>query len=278
MTVYIDKVEFIIYLVLCIVYDVRYNRSNMGQHKMSDSFQLRPVRSGMTLAERVYATIKEAILNLSLKPGSPLVEDELARQLGTSKTPVRDALLALERDGLVTKIPYKGTYVSEVTVRDATEIFELRAVLEGLAARLAVEAITPQELAEAERLLAISDDALERGELQVASEYGRRFHAIFHRRADNRRLMPILEHLEEQFARIRRMSDQVGGRLHRSSREHREILAALKTGDATRVEQAMRHHMESVIDDFRLSGPVEPNGSAAPPAELTPHPDKETAQ
>ena len=104
-----------------------------------DAFKFSRMRTGSTLTERVYSSVKEAILSLNLKPGSPLVEDELAGQLGTSKTPVRDALLALERDGLVTKIPYKGTYVSELTEDDAVEIFQLRSALEGLASRLAAK-------------------------------------------------------------------------------------------------------------------------------------------
>ncbi len=76
----------------------------------SENFMLPNIGLGLTLTERVHATIKAAILELKLKPGSPLVEDELARQLGTSKTPIRDALLVLEHDGLVTKIPKTHRY------------------------------------------------------------------------------------------------------------------------------------------------------------------------
>lgn len=217
------------------------------------AFQLTPVSEGMTRTGRVYLTIKEAILDMKLKPGSPLVEDELARQLGTSKTPVRDALLALERDGLVVKIPYKGTYVAEVSLKDATEIFELRAVLEGLAARLATRSFSPRELDEAEKLLDAADEARERGDFNAASAYGAQFHRAIHLRASNRRLVPTLDKLEEQLRRLRRLSDQVAGRLDKSAHEHRQILAALRTGDPLQAEQAMRHHLESVLDDFKLS-------------------------
>ena len=217
---------------------------------MTDQFQLNPVRTGMTLTERVYTTIKEAILDLKLQPGSPLVEDELARQLGTSKTPVRDALFTLERDGLVTKIPYKGTYVSEVSLRDATEIFELRAVLEGLAARLAADSFGPEEFAEADRLLDAADDARTRGDREAASQLGAQFHWLLLQQAENRRLKPILAKLEEQLRRLRRLSDLRQGRLEKSSREHRAILAALRTGDAYAVEDAMRNHLQSVVADF----------------------------
>ncbi len=207
----------------------------------------------MTLTERVYSTIKEAILDLRIKPGRPLVEDELARQLGTSKTPVRDALLTLERDGLVTKIPYKGTYVSEVSVRDATEIFELRAVLEGLATRLATLAFTAEDAAQAEQLLDAADEARACGDRDSASLYGARFHKLILHRVDNRRLPLILEKLEVQLRRLRRMSDQLQGRLEKSGQEHRQILDGLRSGDPARAEHAMRQHLESVLRDLSLS-------------------------
>ncbi len=217
---------------------------------MTDQFQLNPVRTGMTLTERVYTTIKEAILDLKLEPGSPLVEDELARQLGTSKTPVRDALFTLERDGLVTKIPYKGTYVSEVSLKDATEIFELRAVLEGLAGRLAAHSFEAADFAEAERLLDAADEARLRGDREAASQLGAQFHWLILQQAENRRLKPILAKLEEQLRRLRRLSDLRRGRLEKSSREHRLILEALRAGDPLAVEQAMRSHLQSVVLDF----------------------------
>ncbi len=222
------------------------------------TFKLPAVQNGLTLTERVYATIKEAILELELPPGSSLVEDELARQLETSKTPVRDALLALERDGLVTKIPYKGTYVSGVSQKDITEIFELRAVLEGLAARLATRSFSPKELDEAEKLLDAADEARNRGDAESASKYGAAFHAIVHRRAENRLLIPILDKLEEQLRRLRHLSDQLSGRLEKSGRQHREILAALRTGDPVRAEAAMRNHLESVLADLSVSSSDKP--------------------
>jgi DNA-binding GntR family transcriptional regulator len=219
---------------------------------MTSQVQLNPLNLGMTLTERVYSNIKEAILDLRIKPGSPLVEDELARQLGTSKTPVRDALITLERDGLVTKIPYKGTYVSEVSPRDATEIFELRAVLEGLAARLAAPNFRPEDVVEAERLLTAADEARARGDREGASRCGAQFHRLILQQADNRRLPPLLEKLEEQLRRLRGLSDRIEGRLEKSAHEHRLILQALRRGDPQDTERAMRNHLESVVRDFAL--------------------------
>jgi DNA-binding GntR family transcriptional regulator len=228
-------------------------------------FKLSPVSVGMTLTERVYVTVKEAILDLQFKPGTSLVEDDLARQLGTSKTPVRDALLTLERDGLVTKVPYKGTYVAPVAVRDATEIFELRAVLEGLAARLATPVFSPRDLDAAQALLDQADAALERGDTDSCSILGAQFHTMIHERADNRRLKPMLDKLEEQLRRLRRLSDRLQGRLAKSAREHRRILEALRSGDPAQAEDAMRAHLDSVVRDFATDG--QPQAAASTPAD-----------
>ncbi len=246
---------------------------------MPEQFSFSPITAGMTLTERVYVTIKEAILELRIPPGSPLVEDELARQLGTSKTPVRDALVALERDGLVTKIPYKGTYVSEISLRDASEIFELRAVLEGLAARRAVRVITAELLSQLEGLLDAADEALARGDDDAASALGAEFHHLIDSQADNSHLHPILEKLEEKLRRLRRVSDQVGGRLTKSSHQHRRILAALQMGDPAQVEQAMRDHLESVVADFAAAAAAEAAETAAaaqPQPFPLPQPQKES--
>ena len=104
---------------------------------MSASHQLGRVSDSVSLKDKAHAAIKDAILSFKLEPGAPLVETQLAEELGISKTPVRAALEELEREGFVTRILFKGTYVTEVTVKDLVEIFQLRAVLEGLATHLA---------------------------------------------------------------------------------------------------------------------------------------------
>ena len=220
---------------------------------VDDSYRLTPVPAPSTLSEKAYSTIKEAILSLGLEPGAALVEDDLASQLGISKTPVRDALLALEREGLVTRVPYKGTYVTEIREKDAREIFELRAVLEGLAGRLALESLTQDELDEAETFLDQSERALAAGDLQQASVLGARYHRFIITRAPNQRLLAFLEILDDQTRRLRYISNRGPGRLTKSIRQHRKILSALRRGDPERVEAAFRHHLDSVLQDLRVS-------------------------
>lgn len=226
---------------------------------MSASYQLEKVGDLVSLKDRVYAAIKDAILSLKLKPGTPLVEAQLAEELGVSKTPVREALSELEREGFVTRILFKGTYVTEVTAKDVMEIFQLRAVLEGLAARLATPLFSSQELDEIAHNLTASEAALAEGDLTLCSKLGKTLHDAIINKADNQRLMLIIRNLDDHIQRFRAISDQISGRLNKSVREHRRILDALRQRDPAAAEQAMRDHLHSVMED--LFSPDEPLAS-----------------
>ncbi len=223
---------------------------------MEPVFQLPKITEPVSLKDKAYNAIKSAILSLQLKPGAPLVESELAQQLGISKTPVRDALLELEREGFVTKVLFKGTYVTEVTLKDVREIFQVRAVLEGLAARLAAPLFSPQELDQMAENLAAAEAALAEGNLDLCSERGKRLHDAIINKADNQRLTLIIRNLDDHVQRFRLLSDQISGRLNKSVKEHRRVLEALRQRDPAAAEQAMRDHLFSVLRD--LSAPEEP--------------------
>jgi DNA-binding GntR family transcriptional regulator len=217
---------------------------------MTKSYTLQKVDTSLSLKDKAYAAIKDAILTLELEPGTPLVESDLADQLGISKTPVRDALQELERDGLVTRLPFKGTYVTEVTERDLREIFQLRAVLEGLAARLATSLLTPQELDELDHNLSAAEDALARGDLALCSRLGKSVHDAIIEKADNVRLISMIRNLDESLLRFRALSDRTSGRLDKSLREHRRILDALRRQDAYAAEESVRDHLHSVLENL----------------------------
>jgi len=225
---------------------------------MVAEYQLEKVGNLPSLKDRAYAVIKEAILSLKLKPGTPLVEHDLAQQLGISKTPVRDALQELEREGFVTRLLFKGTYVTEVTMKDLTEIFQLRAVLEGLAARLATLSFSSQELDQIAEHLTAAEAALAEGNLVLCSEQGKKLHDAIISKAGNQRLILIIRNLDDHVQRFRALSDQISGRLNKSVVEHRRILAALRRQDPIAAEQAMRDHLFSVLQD--LSTPEKPRG------------------
>lgn len=221
------------------------------------ALRLERITTPVSLKDHAYLAIKRAILSLDLKPGDALVESELAEQLGISKTPVRTALHELEREGLVTRVLYKGTYVTEVTARDVREIFQLRAVLEGLAARLATPLLEEGELAQARELLQSMESALEMGDRAAASQYGAQFHYLILQGADNERLQFIWHNLDDHTKRFRLMSDQISGRLEKSVGEHWRILEALEQRNPDLAEQRLKAHLHSVLEEMSAEQKVD---------------------
>jgi GntR family transcriptional regulator, rspAB operon transcriptional repressor len=221
---------------------------------VADTYQLDRVDTVLSLKDKAYSAIKEAILSLRFEPGMPLVESDLAQQLGISKTPVRDALYVLEREGFVTRIPFKGTYVTEVTTTDIREIFQLRAILEGFAARLAAPLLTAGELEEMECRLQAAEAALAEGNQALCSSIGQGIHEALLDKAGNQRLTSITHNLDDHVQRLRVLSDRITGRLNKSVQEHRRVQDALYRRDPDAAEQAMRDHLLSVIQDLCAPG------------------------
>jgi DNA-binding GntR family transcriptional regulator len=226
----------------------------MEKEAMEPTFQLPRVAEPVSLKDKAYKALKSAILSLKLKPGDPLVESDLAQQLGISKTPVRDALLELEREGFVTKVLFKGTYVTEITLKDVREVFQVRAVLEGLAARLAAPFFSAKDLEEGEKIITAAEAALAEGDIALCSEHGKRFHRLIINKADNQRLQTIILNLDDHLQRFRLLSDQINGRLNKSLKEHRKILEALGRKDPLAAEETARGHLFSVLQDLSEEG------------------------
>jgi DNA-binding GntR family transcriptional regulator len=216
-----------------------------------------------SLADGAYERIREAILQMALKPGEALVEAKLAATLGISKTPIRQALRHLEQSGLVVVVPNKGYFVSELTQRDAQEILELRAVLEGLATFRACARLTDEEIDHLEDLLTQAHEAHHRGEIERTAELGHEFHRILHQKADNQRLCQMLDMLSDQFHRIRLLSSHTPVRLPRSMDEHARLFEALRARDAVQAEALMRAHL------FAVYAEVENDDTLAAPEKET---------
>lgn len=221
---------------------------------MPSTYRLSKINGSISLKDRAYGAIKDAILTLQLEPGTPIVETQVAKELGISKTPVRDALQELEREGFVTRVPFKGTYVTEVTPEDLTDVFQLRAVLEGLAARRATPFFSPGELDHIDESLSAAEAALADGNLALCSQRGKALHDAIIDKADSQRLASIIRNLDNHVQRFRLISDQISGRLHKSVEEHRTILHALREQDPRAAERAMRDHLDSVLQDLSSSG------------------------
>ncbi len=211
---------------------------------------LAPLVTSASLEKLAYDSLKEAILAFRLKPDDNIVENELAHQLGISKTPVRDALLRLEKEGFIEKIPYKGYYVTPITQESIRDMFEIRAVLEGLAARLAAHLMSAENIQHAHDLVAELARAIAAGDIKQAAVINRQFHELIITSSGNEHLRAILSNLDDHIQRYRTLSNYQSGRLEKSVDEHQAILAALQARQPDQAEQAARSHIASVVADL----------------------------
>ncbi|MEW6180534.1 MAG: GntR family transcriptional regulator [Chloroflexota bacterium] len=211
---------------------------------------LQPILIANSLEKMAYDSIKAAILSFRIRPGETLVENDLARQLGISKTPVRESLSRLEREGFVIKYPYKGYAASPISAEDMRAIFEVRAALEGLAAALACQKLSAAELEELRRIAENHARAAAEGNLTQSAHFNRQFHNHIITAARNIRLSGILANLEDHLQRYRVLAIFQPGRLQKSVEEHRIIVEALLRRDAQAAESAQRRHLLNVLEDL----------------------------
>lgn len=197
------------------------------------------------LRELVLEAIREAIINGSLQPRERLMETQLADELGVSRTPVREALRKLELEGFIVMLPRKGAYVSDLSLKDIADVFEIRAALEGLAGALAAERITEEELEAMERMLAEKNEAISLNDIDKLVKVDTKFHEALYTASRNERLGNIISNLREQIQRFRLTSLSAPGRKEESLKEHREILEAIQGRDIQLARQLAREHIEN---------------------------------
>lgn len=194
-------------------------------------------------AERVLAQIRDGIHAGRYKPGERVRETEVADWLGVSRTPVREALRRLESAGLVVFEPWRGAVVADLDRQQINELYAMREVLEGAAARLAARHIDEAELDVLAVLLDRADAAADDPDALAA--INRTFHETLQRAARNRYLTETLEQLRNALALLRGTTFAVTGRPETAAAEHRAIVAAIGRRDADAAEAAARDHIRA---------------------------------
>ena len=197
------------------------------------------------LRELVLEVLREAIIKGDLKPRERLMEIQLAEELGVSRTPVREALRKLELEGFIVMLPRKGAYVSDISLKDITEVFEIRAALEGLSAALAAERITDEEIEDMEKLLAEKNEAINKNDIKRLIEADTKFHDAIYNASRNEKLWGIINNLREQIQRYRAASLSYPGRMKQSLVEHRAIVEAIESRDINLSRRAAQEHIEN---------------------------------
>ncbi len=204
----------------------------------------------LQIKEVVYRRLVRAIVELELQPGEQLRERQLAEQMGVSKTPIREALVRLEKEGLVTVAPYRGAVVRGYTHADVREIYELRELLEGWCARNAAMRIGDADESALRANVRRSREMLDAGRTEALPALFDDFDRILYRQAAGHRIGDLLVELDLHLERLGNLTVEVPGRLDASVRQHGEILLAIVKRDPAGAESACREHIRSVYADL----------------------------
>lgn len=205
---------------------------------------IRPV-GHQPLNQQVYENLKLSILNHAIAAGTRLAESQVARQMGTSTTPVREAFRMLAAEGLVSITPWKGAVVQEYTLNEIQEVFQCREVLETLALDLTISRLA--ETPDAEERIRRMREAVERSQeettLSAFVNLNSAIHDFWITGSGNRRLIGLMETLNDVLLHDRNLSAMDERRRREIVGEHREIFAAIQTMDRERARKALQTHI-----------------------------------
>lgn len=196
-----------------------------------------PVQSRENAAEAVHARVRQWIVEGPLEPGEVIRDAEIARALGVSRTPVREALLRLQAEGLVETSPARWTRVAPLKLDQAANLYAVGAALDALAAEQATPRLTEADLAEMQRANDRSLTTAEPAELQAADDA---FHAVYHRAAANPIIANVLDSVLFEIRRLERVNFRDPGTPEVAYREHSAILHAFRQRDPRAAAEAAR--------------------------------------
>ncbi|MBP8625402.1 MAG: GntR family transcriptional regulator [Syntrophorhabdaceae bacterium] len=211
------------------------------------------IRKGRFLREQVYKNLKSTILNGELLPNTRLIEERLADEMGTSRTPVREAIQKLEKEGLIRKLPKGGFAVSQITDKDIDEVFGIRGVLEGYAGYLATIRAEEEDINALEAIVRKEEECLKTKKEGHTKTYdydmdeivrlNTEFHDRLYRAAKSERLYTIINDLRDSIYRFRRIIFRFSGMAEISMQDHKDMITLMRLKKASRVESLVRRHI-----------------------------------
>lgn len=212
------------------------------------------IQNHRPLREIVYEELKAQILKGDIKPGTRMMEVELAEVLGVSRTPVREAIRKLEKEGLVKIEPRRGAYASELSVKDMVDILEVRQSMEGLAAYYCAQRINDEQKEQLRDYALAFNEAVEEGVYEDMISYDTKFHHLIVECCDNDILVHMIEQLQELVLRFRYLYYSDFKRAEQMPAEHHEIFEAVASGDAERAREAAALHINRLKDMVETEG------------------------
>ena len=205
------------------------------------------------LREIVYEELKRQILVGEIAPGTRMMEVELAEDMGVSRTPVREAIRKLEKEGLVTIEPRRGAYASDISIKDMVDVLEVRQMLEGMAASMAAQKVTEEEKLDFVEANSAYKNAVKKGNIEEIIRYDELFHQLIVSYSGNKTLNQLLSQVQELALRFIYIYYDDFSRYENMPVEHEEIEEAIISGDTQKAKVVAEEHVERlkkfVIDE-----------------------------
>ncbi len=212
------------------------------------------IKPDKTIRQKVYEYLREGILNCDIEAGARLVETDLANKIGVSRTPVREALHTLEREGLLEALPKIGYVVRPISEEEVGELCEIRLALEGLALRWALQR---DSRALAERLrenIVRCEEKIASGDVKAFIVLDAQFHEWISRIAGSKKLMEMTQGIRRAMLRYRIQSIYREDTVTRAVAGHRKVLKAIEKGDRKAAQRALRTHIQQSKKDILFYG------------------------
>lgn len=206
----------------------------------------------LPLRDRVFEQLRESILNGKYAVNEELKEIPIGKELGVSRTPVREALRKLELEGLVSITPNKGAYVTGITPEDIHDIYVIRSYLEGLCARWACRYSTEEDLNKLDEIICLARFNAERNRYEQMAELDSQFHQTLYSCCGSKMLRHILQDFHEYVESVRKKTLSRSERAIAAINEHENILNAIKNKDEDLAERLSKEHIVNTITNLRL--------------------------
>ncbi|MDI7260951.1 MAG: GntR family transcriptional regulator [Thermodesulfobacteriota bacterium] len=207
------------------------------------------IKNPKTIRRKVYDYLREKLLSGEIPPHEHLIETKIAQEIGTSRTPVREALHNLELEGLIESIPRVGYIVKSISEEEVEEICEIRRVVEELATRWAIEKARDRLIQELKKNIAISEEKVSGGDVRAFVEMDAQFHETISKLSGSKRLLELAQTLRRHMLRYRIQSIYSADNVLRAINGHKGILRAIEKDDFDEINKAIKAHLEQVKRD-----------------------------
>lgn len=202
------------------------------------------------LNEKVYRILKEKIIKGTLKSGTKILESEIAKQMGVSRTPIREAIRKLDVDGLVIMNPNRGVQVIDFLIEDLREVLQIRELLEGFAAYIAAKKISDKEIIKLEEIIKKMRNEAAKGNIAAYTDLNSQFHNVILELSENKRLIRLCNSLSGHEYKFKIEALTLVERLKYSIEEHIKILEALKKRNSIEAKSLTQSHIENVLKNI----------------------------